>query len=158
MTPIETTRGRDYRLDLVRGLALLIIFADHIRNAWIHYVTPQAWQICDFAEVFVFISGFSASLADTAVERRGFYAIARKALNRVGRLYRWYASSLAAILVTFYLAHRAGLSIPDVYFVELQRKPLLYALRAFLLQSIPIVLVVIALYLEIGRASCRERV
>ncbi len=147
MTPTVTTRARDYRVDLVRGLALLIILADHVRNAWVHYVTPQSWQICDFAEVFVFISGFSASLADTVVERRGFYAIAGKALRRVWRLYRWYAASVAAILVTFYLAHRAGLTIPDAYFVELQRKPLQYTVGAFLLQSIPMVLVVIALYL-----------
>jgi len=53
--------GRDLRLDFFRGLALLFIFVDHIPENLFSYFTLQAFQFFDAAEVFIFISGYTAA-------------------------------------------------------------------------------------------------
>lgn len=70
-TPAEArlpaaSRGReprDYRLDFFRGLALVFIFMDHIPNNTISYLTLRSFALSDAAEVFIFISGYTAALA-----------------------------------------------------------------------------------------------
>jgi hypothetical protein len=54
--------GRDLRLDFFRGLGLLFIFVDHIPNNAFSYVTLANFSFCDAAEIFVFLSGYSAAL------------------------------------------------------------------------------------------------
>ena len=54
--------GRDLRLDFFRGLALIFIFVDHIPENILSYFTLQAFQFFDAAEVFIFISGYTAAL------------------------------------------------------------------------------------------------
>src|SRR4029077_5661707 len=55
--PIE----RDLRLDFFRGLSLFFIFIDHIPNNVLSYGTLQAIAFADAAEVFIFISGYTAA-------------------------------------------------------------------------------------------------
>src|SRR5271155_2135901 len=55
--------NRDYRLDFFRGLALLFIFIDHIPDNTMSYFTLRSFAFCDAAEVFIFISGYTAALA-----------------------------------------------------------------------------------------------
>ncbi len=57
-----TSGGRDLRLDFFRGLGLLFIFLDHIPGTVVSYFTLANVAFCDAAEMFVFISGFSAAL------------------------------------------------------------------------------------------------
>ncbi len=45
-------RGRDLRLDLFRGLALLFIFIDHIPNNVLSYITLHSVAFSDAAEVY----------------------------------------------------------------------------------------------------------
>src|SRR5262249_13104504 len=52
---------RDLRLDLFRGLSLLVIFIDHIPNNVLSYVTLHSIAFSDAAEVFIFISGYAAA-------------------------------------------------------------------------------------------------
>jgi hypothetical protein len=54
--------SRDLRLDFFRGLALIFIFIDHIPENVLGYFTIQAVQLFDAAEVFIFISGYTAAL------------------------------------------------------------------------------------------------
>ena len=54
--------GRDYRLDFFRGLALFFIFIDHIPNNPFAYATLRTFSLADAAEVFIFISGYTAAL------------------------------------------------------------------------------------------------
>ena len=54
--------SRDFRLDFFRGLALIFIFVDHIPENILSYFTIQAVQLFDAAEVFIFISGYTAAL------------------------------------------------------------------------------------------------
>src|SRR6202043_3511344 len=53
---------RDLRLDFFRGAALMLIFIDHIPENVLSYFTLQAVQFYDAAEIFIFISGFTAAL------------------------------------------------------------------------------------------------
>ncbi|MBV8337339.1 MAG: OpgC domain-containing protein [Alphaproteobacteria bacterium] len=48
-------------MDFFRGLALLFIFVDHIPENLFSYFTLQAFQFFDAAEVFIFISGYTAA-------------------------------------------------------------------------------------------------
>jgi hypothetical protein len=61
--PPRSRTGRDYRLDFFRGLALLFIFIDHIPDNVVSYFTLRSFAFCDAAEVFIFISGYTAALA-----------------------------------------------------------------------------------------------
>ena len=53
---------RDLRLDFFRGLSLILIFIDHIPYNVLSFFTLQSITFFDAAEVFIFISGFTAAL------------------------------------------------------------------------------------------------
>jgi len=54
-------RGRDLRLDLFRGIANWWIFLDHIPNNVLNWLTIRNYGFSDAADLFVFISGYTAS-------------------------------------------------------------------------------------------------
>jgi hypothetical protein len=58
----EFSPNRDLRLDFFRGVALFLIFIDHIPENILSYFTLQGVTFFDAAEVFIFISGFTAAL------------------------------------------------------------------------------------------------
>jgi hypothetical protein len=86
--PTAPTAARDFRLDFFRGLALVFIFVDHIPENVLSYFTLQAVQFYDAAEVFIFISGYTAALVygRTLASNGAFYATAQ-VLRRVWQLY-----------------------------------------------------------------------
>ena len=61
---------RDIRLDFFRGLALLFIFIDHIPGNAFSYLTLANIVFSDAAEIFVFISGYTAAAVFGALMRR----------------------------------------------------------------------------------------
>jgi hypothetical protein len=61
---------RDIRLDFFRGLALLFIFMDHIPGNAFSYLTLANIVFSDAAEIFVFISGYTAAAVFGALMRR----------------------------------------------------------------------------------------
>ena len=80
--------NRDYRLDFFRGLALIFIFIDHIPDNTISYLTLRSFAFCDAAEVFIFISGYTAALAYApAFEREGVAMGFARIFRRVWQLY-----------------------------------------------------------------------
>src|SRR5471032_2152963 len=80
--------NRDYLLDFFRGLALLFIFIDHIPDNTISYFTLRSFAFCDAAEVFIFISGYTAALAYAPVfEREGLAMGVARIYRRVWQLY-----------------------------------------------------------------------
>ncbi len=79
---------RDLRLDFFRGLALLFIFIDHIPNNFLSNATLHSVAFCDAAEVFVFISGYAASLAyGRLLVDDGFPIATVRIFHRVWQLY-----------------------------------------------------------------------
>ncbi len=79
---------RDHRLDFFRGLALVFIFIDHIPNNALSYATLRSFAFCDAAEVFIFISGFTAALVyGRTMLREGGLMAAARIYHRVWQLY-----------------------------------------------------------------------
>jgi hypothetical protein len=80
--------ARDLRLDFFRGLSLFFIFIDHIPENLLSYFTFRSVAFSDAAEVFIFISGFTAALVygRSFEENGGLYATAQ-IYRRVWQLY-----------------------------------------------------------------------
>ena len=55
--------GRDARLDMFRGLALVMIFINHVPGNFYENLTSRNFGFSDAAEAFVFMSGLAAGLA-----------------------------------------------------------------------------------------------
>jgi hypothetical protein len=63
---------RDPRVDLLRGVALLTIFVDHVPGNLLGYLTFRNFGFSDAAELFVVLAGFSSMMAyGGAFERDG---------------------------------------------------------------------------------------
>ena len=79
---------RDLRLDFFRGLSLFFIFIDHIPENVLAYFTLRSIAFNDAAEVFIFISGYTAALVygHSFRENGGLYATAQ-IYRRVWQLY-----------------------------------------------------------------------
>ena len=80
--------GRDLRLDFFRGFANWVIFVDHIPNNIVNWITTRNYGFSDAADLFVFISGYTAAFVYARVMlERGFVVGATKLLKRVWQLY-----------------------------------------------------------------------
>jgi hypothetical protein len=87
MPPIVTT-GRDLRLDLFRGLALWLIFVDHIPANIVNWITIRNYGFSDAAEIFVFISGYTAAFVyGRAMQERGVIVAGARILKRAWQVY-----------------------------------------------------------------------
>ena len=88
--------ARDPRLDVFRGLALVMIFINHAPKNYLEQFTNRNFGFSDAAEGFVFMSGIAAGIAYSGVFRRGdpLAGVAR-VLRRVWTLYQVH------ILITF---------------------------------------------------------
>lgn len=79
---------RDVRVDIFRGLSLLIIFIDHVAGNVLTRITPTSMGFSDAAEYFVLLAGFSAALAYGAViDRRSFVTGSAQVVARIWKLY-----------------------------------------------------------------------
>src|SRR3954469_18126748 len=82
---------RDLRLDFFRGLALWFIFVDHIPANQFAWATLRNYGLSDATEIFVFISGYTATMVYSRVMAdRGFAFAAAKVLHRCWTLYITY--------------------------------------------------------------------
>ena len=93
----HTSSERDLRLDLFRGLANWAIFLDHTPHEILSWLTVRNYGFSDAADLFVFISGYTAALVFLRILReKGYAAAAAKILKRVFQL---YAAHLGVLLV-----------------------------------------------------------
>jgi hypothetical protein len=90
--------ARDPRIDVLRGLTLLMIFVDHMPQDVVNWVTMHNFGFCDAAEVFVLLAGMSSMLAYGKVfERDG----AGTGLIKVSlRCLRIYLAQILLLLTT----------------------------------------------------------
>src|SRR5438067_5721681 len=80
--------GRDLRLDLFRGLANWAIFLDHIPDNLVNWITTRNYGFSDAADIFVFISGYTAAFVYARVMRQeGFLPAAARILKRAWQIY-----------------------------------------------------------------------
>ncbi|WP_213775411.1 OpgC domain-containing protein [Bradyrhizobium sp. dw_78] len=81
-------KGRDLRLDLFRGVANWAIFLDHIPDNVVNWITTRNYGFSDAADLFVFISGYTASFVYARMMMdRGFIVGATRLTKRVWQLY-----------------------------------------------------------------------
>ena len=81
-------RERELRLDLFRGLALWLIFIDHLPPNLLSWLTIRNYGFSDATEIFIFISGYTAALVyGRAMRERGFVIAAARILKRVWQIY-----------------------------------------------------------------------
>src|SRR5437660_5812623 len=86
--PITVPGGRDLRLDLFRGLALWLIFLDHIPANIVNWITIRNYGFSDAAEIFVFISGYTAAFVyGRAMCERGPVIAGARILKRAWQVY-----------------------------------------------------------------------
>jgi hypothetical protein len=79
---------RDLRLDLFRGLALWLIFLDHIPSNIVSWGTIRNYGFSDAAEIFIFISGYTAAFVyGGAMRDRGFIVASARILKRAWQIY-----------------------------------------------------------------------
>ena len=82
------TSGRDLRLDLFRGIALWLIFLDHIPHDVVGWLTLRNYGFSDAAEFFVFISGYLVGFIYVPIVKDGMFMAALKRLwTRAAQMY-----------------------------------------------------------------------
>jgi hypothetical protein len=86
---VKSTSGRrDLRLDFFRGLALFFIFIDHIPENALSYFTLPSIGFSDAAEIFIFISGYTAAMVyGRSMLRQGVVFASAQIYRRVWQLY-----------------------------------------------------------------------
>src|ERR1700686_1192266 len=93
-------RARELRLDLFRGLALWLIFIDHVSPDVLSWFTIRSYGFSDAAEIFIFISGYTAAFVyGRAMLESGFLIGTARILRRVWQIYLAHV-----FIVTIFLA------------------------------------------------------
>ena len=86
--PQSAVSERDLRLDLFRGLALWLIFLDHIPENVVNSFTIRNYGFSDATEIFIFISGYTAAFVyGRTMLQRGFVLASARILRRAWQLY-----------------------------------------------------------------------
>ncbi|AZO79230.1 MULTISPECIES: OpgC domain-containing protein [unclassified Bosea (in: a-proteobacteria)] len=118
-------RSRDERLDLFRGLTMLIIFVAHLpANSWNAFI-PARFGFSSGAELFVFCSGFASALAFGSVfVRRGLLLGSARIAYRIWQVY-WVQLGLvlAVIALAGLLDHAFGMAELPKQFAPLVADP-----------------------------------
>lgn len=91
---------RDLRLDFLRGLAIYMIFVDHVSGDPLAKFTYHMIGFSDAAELFVFVSGVACGIAySRVVVRQGLYGLTLAIAKRVLRIYAYYVLSSVTIIL-----------------------------------------------------------
>lgn len=98
----KMSAGRDTRLDVLRALALITIFINHVPGQFFERLTLKNFGFSDAAEAFVLISGISVGLAyGTRFKPGNRLATAWKAVKRAFTLYTAHMITTFITLVLF---------------------------------------------------------
>jgi hypothetical protein len=85
---IPAPAERDLRLDLFRGIALWLIFLDHIPSNIVNWITIRNYGFSDATEIFVFISGYTAAFVyGRAMREHGVVVASARILKRSWQVY-----------------------------------------------------------------------
>jgi len=149
--PTNVPAGRDLRLDLFRGIALWLIFLDHIPFNVVNWVTIRNYGFSDAAEIFVFISGYTAAFVyGRAMRERGAIAAGARILKR-----GWQVYVAHVFLFVIYLAEISyvGAKFDNPLFAEefnlfgFLRSPDVILTQALMLKFKPVNMDVLPLYI-----------
>jgi hypothetical protein len=99
-------RPRDPRLDVFRGVGMLIILVAHIPgNAWADWI-PARFGFSDATEIFVFCSGVASALAFGRVfDSAGWALGTARILHRVWQVYWAHIGVFVTIVAVLPVMH-----------------------------------------------------
>jgi len=128
-----------------------MVFMDHMDpNVW-SYLTLWRFGFSDFAEIFVYLSGFIGigsyqPLLDAGDTR----AVLKKLLRRVGRLYVAHILSFGISLMVLGIFAQRNLRVNDAGLYVWMQDPIRYAIRVLTLTYAPSVFSLLPLYIAIS--------
>jgi hypothetical protein len=148
--PVAGTE-RELRLDLFRGLALWLIFIDHLPPNILTWFTIRNYGFSDATEIFIFISGYTAAFVyGRAMLERGFVVATARILKRVWQIYVAHV-----FLFTIFLAEISyvatsfenPLYTEEMGILDFLKQPDVTIVQALLLKFRPVNMDVLPLYI-----------
>jgi len=142
---------RELRLDLFRGIALWLIFIDHLPPNILTWFTLRNYGFSDATEIFIFISGYTAAFVyGRAMLERGFVVASARILKRVWQIYVAHV-----FLFTIYLAEISyvatsfenPLYAEEMGILDFLKQPDVTIVQALLLKFRPVNMDVLPLYI-----------
>jgi hypothetical protein len=129
---------RDLRLDLFRGIALWLIFLDHIPENVVNWFTIRNYGFSDATEIFIFISGYTAAFVyGKAMRERGFVYVAHIFLFTI------FLAEIAYVAATF----ENPLYAEEMNVLNFLKEPDVTIFQALLLKFKPANMDVLPLYI-----------
>jgi len=148
--PVVTT-GRDLRLDLFRGIALWLIFLDHIPSNVVAWGTIRNYGFSDATEIFVFVSGYTAAFVyGKEMRERGFMIAGAHILRRVWQIYVAHVFLFAIYLAEIsYVAtsFENPLYAEEMNILDFLKQPEVTIVQALLLKFKPANMDILPLYI-----------
>jgi hypothetical protein len=142
---------RELRLDLFRGLALWLIFIDHLPHNVLTWLTVRNYGFSDATEIFIFISGYTAAFVyGRAMQERGFVVASARILKRAWQIYVAHI-----FLFTIFLAEiswvatrfQNPLYAEEMNILDFLKNPDVTIVQALLLRFRPVNMDVLPLYI-----------
>jgi hypothetical protein len=142
---------RDLRLDLFRGVALWLIFLDHIPQNILNWFTIRNYGFSDATEVFIFISGYTAAFVyGRAMRERGIIVASARVLRRAWQIYvahiflfTIFMAEIAYVAATF----DNPLYAEEMNILDFLKQPDVTIFQALLLKFKPVNMDVLPLYI-----------
>jgi len=148
--PVATT-GRDLRLDLFRGIALWLIFLDHIPSNVVSWITIRNYGFSDATEIFIFISGYTAAFVyGRAMRERGFVVAGARILRRAWQIYVAHVFLFAIYMAEIsYVATSFDnpLYAEEMNILDFLKQPDMTIVQALLLKFKPVNMDILPLYI-----------
>jgi hypothetical protein len=149
--PPRVPTQRDLRLDLFRGLALWLIFLDHIPTNVVAWITIRNYGFSDATEIFIFISGYTAAFVyGKAMNERGFLVASARILRRAWQIYvahiflfAIYMAEIAYVASSF----ENPLYAEEMNILNFLKQPDVTIIQALLLKFKPVNMDVLPLYI-----------
>src|SRR6201986_3733789 len=142
---------RELRLDLFRGLALWLIFIDHLPPNILTWFTIRNYGFSDATEIFIFISGYTAAFVyGRAMLDRGFIVAAARIWKRAWQIYvahvflfAIYIAEIAYVAQSF----ENPLYVEEANALDFMKTPDITIIQALLLKFKPANMDVLPLYI-----------
>ena len=142
---------RELRLDLFRGMALWLIFIDHLPANILTWFTIRNYGFSDATEIFIFISGYTAAFVyGRAMLQAGFVVATARILRRVWQIYVAHVFLFTIFLAEIsYVATRFEnpLYTEEMGIMDFLKQPDVTIVQALLLRFRPVNMDVLPLYI-----------
>ncbi|TAH65413.1 MAG: OpgC domain-containing protein [Rhodopseudomonas palustris] len=149
--PLPKVSQRELRLDLFRGMALWLIFIDHLPANLLTWLTIRNYGFSDATEIFIFISGYTAAFVyGRAMRESGFVIAAARVLKRVWQIYVAHVFLFVIFLAEIsYVAtsFENPLYSEEMGILDFLKQPDVTIIQALLLRFKPVNMDVLPLYI-----------